>query len=82
MSSTIKINGKTYILKNRFLKYRLSLGYKRAGDFAKVLGISPSQYSRYENNESQPSLIRAKYICEYILNIPLDELFYLEEIKK
>jgi transcriptional regulator with XRE-family HTH domain len=51
-------------MKNRFLEIRLSKGYKFQKDFAKYLGISQYQYTRYENNERQPSLEVLLKICD------------------
>jgi len=64
-------------LKNRLLEIRLKMGFKKAEDFAKYIKTGQSQYSRYENQEVQPSLKKAIEISK-ILKMKVEEIFYLD----
>jgi putative transcriptional regulator len=44
------------------------------GEFAEFLGINPAQYSRYENQRSQPSLEISLHISKKV-NRTVNELF-------
>lgn len=68
------------VVKNKLLDIRLAKGYQFQKDFAKVLGLSQYQYTRYENNERQPSLEIMLKICDKNkLDMDPRDLFYLEE---
>lgn len=60
-------------VKNKLLEIRLRMGFKRQSDFAAYLGISQSQYCRYENNKEQPS-IEILYKIAKKLNMKIDDL--------
>lgn len=45
-------------------------------EFAKLLGINPDQYNRYERNNRQPKLEIAIKISER-LGVPVNDIFYL-----
>lgn len=64
------------MVKNRLLDIRLEMRYKRQKDFAEFLGIEQSQYSKYENNRSQPELEVTLRIC-LKLNRDIREIFKL-----
>jgi putative transcriptional regulator len=47
-----------------------------SGEFADFLNIRQPQYSRYENNKSQPNLETALHISKKI-NKPVNDIVYL-----
>lgn len=65
-------------VRNKLLQIRLSLGYKKQSDFAAYLGVSQSQYCRYENNKEQPS-IEIFYKIAKKLNMKIDDLIESDE---
>ena len=65
------------MVKNKLLELRLKLGYKKQKDFGEFLGITRSQYNKYENNKEQPS-IEVLYKMAKKLNLKVDDLIYEE----
>jgi putative transcriptional regulator len=60
-------------LQNNFKNIRHELR-KDKGEFAIYIGVHPSQYSRYENQKTQPDLATAIRISEK-LNKTVNDLF-------
>lgn len=67
------------IRRNRFLEYRLKMGYKKQKDFAEFLGIHKYQYNKYENNTEQPSVDILYNAAKKIGCIMEDLIYYVEE---
>lgn len=77
--STVRSEVFFTVIKNKLLKKRLDMGYKKQKDFAQFLDIAQYQYNRYENNIVQPSIEVAYKIAKKI-GSTMDELFYEESI--
>lgn len=61
------------MIKNKLLEIRLKLGYKKQKDFAEYLEIARNQYTRYENNQVQPSL-EVIYDIAKKLNLNIEDI--------
>lgn len=66
------------MVKNKLLEIRLRLGYKKQKDFAKYLGISQTNYNKWENNSSQPGMETVLRIAKKI-NIKIEDIIFLED---
>lgn len=69
------------MFKNRLLEIRLAKGYKKQKDFADYLGVSQSNYNKWENNSSQPGVETLLLISEK-LGIKIDDIVYLIKDKE
>ncbi len=62
-------------MKNKALRIERVVRNETQADVAKALGISVSSYTKYENNETDIPLSKAKLIADYF-GKSLDELFW------
>lgn len=67
-------------LKENLKIYRKSMGIKQI-DFAKCLGVSQKDISRWENGERTPNVENLKKICE-VLNVSADIMLDIKLDKK
>lgn len=70
-------------VRNRLKQLRLKYAYEQGRDvtkteFARLLGIHPNHYVRYENQVAQPNLLTVLRISK-TLSIPVEDIVYLEE---
>ena len=68
----------TYKDFSKYVKYkRLEMGYTQI-EFAKMLSLNQSKYSKIENGIMEPSFILLQLICRY-LEIDLTEILELKK---
>lgn len=71
---------KELVVKNCLAIYRKEYGYTQE-DLAKASGTTRETISAIENNTHNPSL-KLCLIISRVLNVELENIFYLEEIEK
>ncbi|MDO5715245.1 MAG: helix-turn-helix transcriptional regulator [Tissierellia bacterium] len=66
------------VLKNRLREFRNSIGINQ-GDMGQAVGVSRQTISLIERGDYAPSVTVALKISAFF-HVPLEEIFYLEEI--
>jgi putative transcriptional regulator len=66
------------MVKNRLKQIRHSLQIDSKSEMARLLGLPPEQYNRYENQKLQPRLEVALKIAKRLC-LTVEDIFYLSE---
>ena len=66
------------MVRNRLREIKHELLIDKQNEMADLLGISQSQYNKYERHKAQPTLDVALKIAKK-LNKKVEDIFYLEE---